>query len=326
MPTPQMHPGGSMQLLPRSFPVRNHNSPRRASLFALTVAIALSGVGCNGFPRSNRDPAIAAILRTHVVTAAYIASPPHFVVSPTGDKSGIMADLVHLAAKRLGDRVKYAEAANWSTLERVANDGRTDIVVSGIWPTRQRAQNILFSRPIYYTLYFAFVRIGDHRFDNNLGAIDSANVRIATASHDISSEIAAGKFRNASRLRLSSSGEGGRLMESVANKRADVTFVDGVRAAQYLHSNPAIALRKVVGVSAVMSIPNTVVFGRSEFVTRALFDNAFARLRDDGSVLRTLRRYDVDDDVSLSSDLSSARVRDKCNCPHNPAAPSHKGR
>jgi ABC-type amino acid transport substrate-binding protein len=159
----------------------------KALASSCTVALLLAA-GCT-LRSSGGDPAMAGLNRvrdTHVLRAAFIDYPPSMTVDPnTKAKGGIMTEVIAEAAKAMGLQVSYVEETTFASMIDTLDSSRADIVVSGIWPSSSRALRGDFSRVVYYSPVYAYVRSNDTRFDNNLAAAKNNSVRIATIDGEL---------------------------------------------------------------------------------------------------------------------------------------------
>ena len=153
--------------------------------FQLVLGVWLFGLvtGCNSHG-AGTDASMAGLDRvrsSHTLRAAYINYPPSMTVDPnTKALGGIMPKVIEEAAKAMGIQVSYTEETSFGNMIDTLDNGRADIVVSGIWPSSARALRADFSRVVYYSPVYAYVRSGDSRFDGKLTAINDPKVHIAT--------------------------------------------------------------------------------------------------------------------------------------------------
>src|SRR5216684_1953644 len=113
--------------------------PRLSIAACLTLTLL---AGCTSHS-ANADPAMRglnSVRHANVLSAAYIDYPPSMTVDPNSKaKGGIMPEVISEAASAMGVKVDYVEETTFGSMVDTLDNGRADIVVSGIWPSSSRA-------------------------------------------------------------------------------------------------------------------------------------------------------------------------------------------
>jgi len=264
-----------------------------AAFCALGLALL---VGCNSTPTGGA-PAMAGLNRVrdaHVLRAAFIDYPPSMTVDPnTKAKGGIMPEVIAEAAKAMGLQVSYVEETTFASMIDTLESGRADIVVSGIWPSSSRALRGDFSRVVYYSPVYAYVRSNDMRFDNNLAAAKNTSVRIATIDGELSSIVAQADFPGTPTVSLPQQADVPQLLLQLTARKADITFVEPAIADQFLAKNPG-SIRRVAGVEPVRMFPNTFLFRKGDTGLRDAVDIAILELTNSRRLDAIVKPYDPD--------------------------------
>ena len=262
---------------------------------ACTVLFTLIG-GCTS-TSSNVDPAmqgLTTVKNTHVLRAAYINYPPSMTVDPnTKAKTGIMPDVIGEIGKAMGVQVNYVEETTFASMTDTLANGRADIVVSGIWPSSTRALQADFSRVVYYSPVYAYVRSDDKRFDGKLGAINNSSVRVATIDGEMSSIVAQSDYTSAAVVSLPQQDDVSQLLLQLTSKKADVTFVEPAIADQFLAKNPG-SIRRVTGVEPVRLFPNTFLFRKGDTALRDAINISIVELTNSRKISAVIKPYDPD--------------------------------
>jgi ABC-type amino acid transport substrate-binding protein len=252
--------------------------------------------GCNS-TSSNVDPALqglTTVKNTHVLRAAYINYPPSMTVDPnTKAKTGIMPDVIGEIGKAMGVQVNYVEETTFASMTDTLGSGRADIVVSGIWPSSTRALQADFSRVVYYSPVYAYVRSDDKRFDGKLGAINNSSVRVATIDGEMSSIVAQSDYTSAAVVSLPQQDDVSQLLLQLTSKKADVTFVEPAIADQFLAKNPG-SIRRVTGVEPVRLFPNTFLFRKGDTALRDAINISIVELTNSRKISAVIKPYDPD--------------------------------
>ena len=115
-------------------------SMRKQWIVASLAVMCLTA--CTSRPATD-DPAmrgLTAVRNTQTLRAAYIDYPPSMTVDPNSKaKGGIMPQVLAEAAKGMGIQVSYVEETTFASMVDTLDNGRADIVVSGIWPSSARS-------------------------------------------------------------------------------------------------------------------------------------------------------------------------------------------
>lgn len=264
---------------------------RRCCAIAILTILALSG--CEHLTEHDNGPALRRVMRTHVIRAGYVESQPSFFLARNGKASGIMVDIMNATATALHLKIVYKHQTTWSAMISVANSGRLDTVVSGIWPSRFRARYALFSDALYYSKIYAYCRAADHRFDNNIDAANDDRFKIATSGQDVAFRLVASRFPRASLLVVSRDHGPDGLFRQITLGKADLTFMDVLKAAPYVKNHPE-RIRQVSGVQALATFPNVILFAKDDLGLRDLINTGIEKERITGVIQAILRRYDVE--------------------------------
>jgi ABC-type amino acid transport substrate-binding protein len=260
-------------------------------------AIVLSLLaGCNlrssGGDASMRG--LNSVRDTHVLRAAFIDYPPSMTVDPnTKAKGGIMPEVISEAAKAMGVQLSYVEETTFASMTDTLDSGRADIVVSGIWPSSSRALRADFSRVVYYSPVYAYVRSDDARFDNKLAAVNNSSIRIATIDGELSSIVAHTDYPGAATVSLPQQADVPQLLLQLTSRKADITFVEPAIAEQFLAKNPG-TIRRVTGVEPVRLFPNTFLFRKGDTGLRDAVNVAIVELTNSRRLAAVIKPYDPD--------------------------------
>ncbi len=241
-----------------------------------------------------RCKGLTTVKNTHVLRAAYINYPPSMTVDPnTKAKTGIMPDVIGEIGKAMGVQVNYVEETTFASMTDTLANGRADIVVSGIWPSSTRALQADFSRVVYYSPVYAYVRSDDKRFDGKLGAINNSSVRVATIDGEMSSIVAQSDYTSAAVVSLPQQDDVSQLLLQLTSKKADVTFVEPAIADQFLAKNPG-SIRRVTGVEPVRLFPNTFLFRKGDTALRDAINISIVELTNSRKISAVIKPYDPD--------------------------------
>lgn len=259
------------------------------------IAVACAGLLTSCGPTASTPPArqgLDHVLKNNTVRAAYIVYPPSMSIDPNSKaKSGIMIDVMNEVAKAMEIKVEYVDETTFATMVNTLDSNRADVVVSGIWPSSPRALKADFSRVVYYSPIYAYVRADDTRFDGNLAAANAAGVRVATVDGELSSIVARADYPTATAVSLPQQTDLSQLLLQLTSNKADITFVEPAVADAFLAKNPG-SIRRVANVVPVRLFPNTFLFRKGDTGLRDALNIAIVELTNSGRIAQIVKRYD----------------------------------
>lgn len=190
------------------------------------------------------------------------------------------------------------EEVGWSTAIPGLRAGRYDLLCSAIWRNSARAQAAAFTTPVFYAGIGGYVRADDERFAGGISRteaysrINRPEVRIAAIDGEVSSIIGDQDFPKASRLALPQSLDLAQTLLNVADRKADIAFVEPLVADKFLKSHPG-SLRNLFPGDPVRIYPVTYMVGKDELALKGFLDAVIEESIDSGVIDRLVRRYDM---------------------------------
>jgi ABC-type amino acid transport substrate-binding protein len=224
------------------------------------------------------------VIRTGKIRAGYVIYPPACVKDPNSGKlSGIGIEALELVCKKLGLTVEWTEEVGWGTMVEGLQTGRYDVVASLVWTNANRAKVAGFSKPLYYSPVFAYVKTGNSKFKNNFQLINSPETKITTIDGETGQVIAEADFPRAKRLSMPQMTDLSQLLLNVATGKADVAFAEPFIAYSYLKNNPG-SLENVDPAHPVRMFPNCWMFNRGEFEFKSMIDTVLDEVINSGAM------------------------------------------
>lgn len=226
------------------------------------------------------------------IRCGYVIYPPGSLKDPnTGKLSGISIETLEAAGKNMELEIEWTEEVGWGTMIEGLLANRYDMIGSPVWANSTRGKLVDFSAPLFYSAIGVYVRHDDDRFTNNLQTINSENVRIATIDGEMSDIIAQAQFPKAQRVSLTQLSDVSQILLSVAQKKADVTFVEPVIGYQFLKNNQD-TVKNIAAEKPIRIFPNTMMFRRGEMEFKAMLNTALEELINGGFVDELLDKYE----------------------------------
>ncbi len=173
---------------------------------------------------------------------------------------------------------------------------RFDIFGSAVWPTKERVEQASFSKSLYRSPVFAWVRPDYHESNEEIKA--DKNARVAVRENDISDSIAQSDFPDNRRIQLPQLADTTELLEFVADGRADFTFVEPFLA-EYFNAKSKI---KLVASSRepIIIFENVFMFKRGENPLKKIIDGKLEELKKEGVIAKLIKKYTGSEDTFLS--------------------------
>ena len=262
------------------------------------ISLTSCGSSLNSTPSHSTLSLYDRVIKAGKIRCGYGMFPPYCMRDPnTGKLSGIFVEIIEETGKNLGLKIEWTEEVGWGSIIQGLETNRYDLVPTGIWPNASRGKHASFSIPLFYNRLDAYVRTSDNRFTNNLKAIDSESITIATVDGYLNQDIAKSHFPHAHRLTHPDICEGAQVFLDVTTKKADVTLNDPGLAALFLKNNPGTI--KSITNKPITVEANTMMFKIGEPAFKSMLDTALTELINNGYVDTVLNKYEPKSGVYL---------------------------
>jgi len=190
-------------------------------------------------------------------------------------------------------RIEWAEEVGWQNMIEglPSRSDHYDMIGSSVWANAERGKFADFSVPIFFSPVGAFVRADDHRFDTNIGNLNSKAVRVAVIDGEISADIARQRFPSASLFTLPQLSDLSQMGLEVIQGRADVVFWEPSVAATFLKNHPG-TLRNIAVNRPVRVYATCFMLSPQDQRFRRMLDVALLELHNNGFVDAVLSKYE----------------------------------
>lgn len=233
------------------------------------------------------------VIKQGKIRCGYVVYNPGCLKDPnTGKLSGIGIETLELAAKNLGLKVEWSEEVGWGTMIEGLQTDRYDMIATPIWTNSNRARLVDFSRSLYFSPLYTWVKAGDKRFaKNNLTLLNSPERMISTIDGETAEVIANEDFGQAKKLSLPQlSGVEQKLM-NVSTGKADATFEEPAVALEFLAHNPG-TVECLSKTDPIRVFPNCWMFKRGQMEFKDMLDTALGQIINSGAEERIIRKYE----------------------------------
>lgn len=263
------------------------------------IAIVALVVGFSAMKQNKSQSVADKVIDSGEIRIGYIVYPPLLVKDQaTGKLSGVSYDLVEAAAAKLNLKTNWVEEVGWGSAIEGLKTKRYDILGTQMWPNSARAREAVFSIAPMNSVIYPYAKTGDTRFDGNLSKLDSSQFTISAVDGEMATFIAAQDYPNAKVNTLPQLTSYAEVLLNIVNGKADIGFIEPSTANDFLKTNPGKITR--VGNTPVRTFGNSFAFARGQESMVSMWNVAISELITDGTVSRTLEKYNVAGDYSLN--------------------------
>jgi ABC-type amino acid transport substrate-binding protein len=190
-----------------------------------------------------KESAYDRVLRTGIIRCGYADWPPYaFKKDPTtGKVSGILADV----AEAVGAKLKILKVIGpkmyrfWWCHRKPSFSHRVDTFCAGLWRNAARGRYAMLIRRRFFTVQsIPYVPIDEHRFDSDLSAANSPDVRISGMDGEMSDVIAKEHFPRAKEISIHNWAQPTDMLINVADHKADIVFNEPSFVDDFIKANP----------------------------------------------------------------------------------------
>ncbi|NTU76509.1 MAG: amino acid ABC transporter substrate-binding protein [Alphaproteobacteria bacterium] len=239
------------------------------------------------------DAAYDRVLSSGTLRCGYILYPPNLMRDPaTGDFSGIFYDLTQDLARRLNFKVEWVEEVSWATYIEGLKLHRYDAMCSGAWSSAAEGRMVGYSRPIFYSPYYVYVRSDDMRFDDDLNKLNDQGVVFSVGDGRMGSIIASADFPRAKQYSIPQASDDSQMIMNLTTLKGDATLLEPYSASLFLKSNPG-TLRPLRFGNPVRVFPTRYILPLGDTKMQNMFDSALEEMMNSGVIDPIITRYEL---------------------------------
>ena len=211
--------------------------------FSVLIIIALSVIfqGCTQTTTEQQSKALAVdsnVLRVGVSTNA-----PPLIYKENGQITGLEADFASRFAEFLGKKLRFVEV-EWSRQLDYLNQGKIDIVMSGMSITKERQFLVDFALPYLRSGQIMLTRLEDYnRFSSGITSVMNTNYAIGTVANTTGDIFITQTLSKANEIVFKTSRA---AVEALINKDIDVFVYDAPMVCYYAGVHHIDKLRPVL--------------------------------------------------------------------------------
>lgn len=270
------------------------------SMIVGLIAIIALIVSFTTARKNEASPSLSdTVIKNGEIRVGYIIYPPLiYKDQTTGKLSGVSYDIVEAAAQKLNLKTNWVEEVGWGSAIEGLKTKRYDILGTQMWPNSARAREAAFSTAPMNSVIYPYVKTNDERFSEDLKKLNSDQFTISAVDGEMATFIAKNDFPQAKVNTLPQLSSYSEVFLNITNNKADVTFVEPSAANDFLKSNPNTIKR--AGTNPIRTFGNSFAFARGEESMVSMWNVAISELVNDGTVVRTLEKYNVSNDYTLN--------------------------
>ncbi len=250
---------------------------------------------------AEKETAYNRIIRTQTIRCGYVPYSVYFQIDPnTGEKSGIMHDVVEEIGRLMGFKVEWAEELTWATLAPSIQNGRVDAFCSGIWIDTQNGRFLGFTQPLYYNTVSAYGKVGGKTF-SSIEEINDPSVRVLSRDGGTPAIIARQDFPKATLIENPSGISDGELLQQLATDKADVLFFGDDMMTDYMAKNPGKVL-PLFPKQPLRVYPAAIAMPIDDPALMNMFNNAISELKGSRFIEKTIKKYNYENHIQTHMD------------------------
>ena len=240
----------------------------------------------------HKENAFERVTRTHVMRCGYVDyEPANMHDATTGKLTGIFTDAAEQIAAKEGWKVEWVQSGGWGSFLTDLEQNKYDVFCGAGWGLPPDAPHGDPIGPLYYSGVRAWVRADDKRFDNNLQALNSPNVRVAATDGSFVAQLAQSDFPNAKLVMLPETVSYVTNLLNVATNKADVTFVEDYLGQAYLEKNPG-TLKNITPGQPLRASPNLMYVKKGETELQQTLQMCVNNMHDTGEMEKIISKYE----------------------------------
>jgi ABC-type amino acid transport substrate-binding protein len=232
-------------------------------------------------------------MQSKTLRCGYVVYPPTVIKDPNTDAmSGIMHDVIESAAAKIGLKVEWTEELNWGNFVTGLDYDHVDMICAAAWDnTEQEWQSAEIIGPIFYSGIGVWVRADDDRFTGHLEKINDPGVTVSSIDGTVPGRIAATDYPQAKILGMPQITDYTFNLLNVADKKADVTFVENYQGYAFAEKNPGV-LKNIAADNPIRVFPDVYLVRRGEQKLKNTFDNLIRYMINSGELEPIIRKYE----------------------------------
>lgn len=244
-------------------------------------------------PSAAVEPAFERVKQTSTIRCGFVDyEPANFRDPATGEMKGILYEVAEAIGKQTGYKIEWVQAGGWATFMTDLEQGKFDVFCGAAWGIQPKEYQVTeASGPIYYSAISAWVHNDASKFNSSLGNVNDPPVTIVATDGSLPMVLSKERFPNAKILALPETADYVNNLLNVANRKADVGFVERYIGNKYAAANPG-QVKNITPDNPVHVSPNLFEVRKGEHSLLSVIDMALNTLRYNGEIDRIIGKYE----------------------------------
>ncbi len=265
---------------------------RSAHLLSLLMILFLPSLqGCATKSDRSMSSLYDSVKQRGTIRCGYGIYNPGCMKDPnTGKLTGIGVEALEAIAKEQGLKLDWVEEVGWGSMIEGLLTNRYDIIATPIWKSDDRARRAEFSKPLYFSPVYAYIKAGNKRLAGaDLSVLNSSEYSMASIDGATAEIVAQKDYPKIRRVSLPQLSDFSQLLLTVSTGKADVTFTEPADAAVFMKQNPGAVekLGKPVRVFA-----NCWMFRKDQPKFKRVIDDGIDHLVASGTMDKLISKYE----------------------------------
>ncbi|MDD3181520.1 MAG: transporter substrate-binding domain-containing protein [Alphaproteobacteria bacterium] len=269
------------------------------SFLVAAILIALASVWMHDHfsktpSQTAQESAYDRVMRTQTLRCGYADWPPivFYKNIKSGELAGVSHDITEELGKRLSLKIVWSEDTNWSNIISGLQTKKMDAFCTMFGVTSERGRYVAYSRPVFFTPVFPYVRTDDHRFDDDIMKANSPDVRFSSIDGELSDNIARSHFPLAQINAVPQTLQVSESLNNIATDKSDIIVIDYGFGESYIKNNPNKLRRLGDNPFAVAQV--AYGFDIHETMLREMIDNALTEMHNQGIIDQIIAKHSGD--------------------------------
>ena len=268
-----------------------------STVLALVVSVTIGLAFLHSAPdlgTAGQTSTYQRIIDSGKIRVGYVNQTVGCDVDPkTGEVSGMFVDILAQMAANMGLEVEYVEEVGWGTMIAGLQTGRYDMMASPVWPNSNRAKQVTFSKPAYFSAIGIWVRQDESRFSPAGGwaSLNNPGVKLGAIDGSTGETIAQTLFPKAKLVTYPELAAEGQIFLDVKGGKIDAFFEEPAKGLIYMKNNPG-QIKNIAVDQPVKVFANVFIMPAEEYRLKEMLDTALEEVQNSGVVDRIISKHE----------------------------------
>lgn len=209
----------------------------------------------------------------------------------TGEMSGIYYDYLNQLGEVLSLKVQWVEETGFGPHVEALKNDRFDMMCAGDYQNGARGRYIDYMTPILYVALGIYVREGDARFDNNISALNNANIKLSAVEGTTPFIVGNRDFPAAQKINHPENQDLNVPLMDVVSGKADAAITGLPLGLGFVAKNPG-QIRQVKAAQPIRLFGSSLSFKQGEVRMQSMINNATRELIYSGAIESIIKKYE----------------------------------